>query len=70
MRFPYPPQDYDDITPNNDIFFVETRWKLRGHYVRWAILKWGGSTHLRLFIAGPHRHTTVRSSCVQLPPRF
>ncbi|KAF9510217.1 hypothetical protein BS47DRAFT_1384050 [Hydnum rufescens UP504] len=34
MRFPYPPQDYDDITPNNDIFFVETRWKLRGHYVR------------------------------------
>ena len=34
MRFPYPPQDYDDITPNNDIFFVETRWTLRGHYVR------------------------------------
>ncbi len=34
MALPYMPVDYDDITPNNDVFLLETRWKLRGHYVR------------------------------------
>ncbi|KAF8340495.1 kinase-like domain-containing protein [Cantharellus anzutake] len=33
-QLPYMPLDYDDITPNNDIFLVETRWKLRGYYIR------------------------------------
>lgn len=33
VALPYPPMDHDDITPATDIFFVQTRWKLRGHSV-------------------------------------
>lgn len=33
VALPYPPTDHDDITPASDIFFVQTRWTLRGHSV-------------------------------------
>jgi carbon catabolite-derepressing protein kinase len=33
VALPYPPMDHDDITPATDIFFVQTRWTLRGHSV-------------------------------------
>lgn len=38
VALPYPPMDHDDITPATDIFFVQTRWALRGHSVCCSIL--------------------------------
>lgn len=34
QKFPYPPKDYDDISSNADIFFIETRWRVRNYLVR------------------------------------
>lgn len=67
VALPYPPMDHDDITPATDIFFVQTRWRVRGHSVRnltiWLTLTHFDSSHLPLLLMVYRYEST--SSCTR-----
>lgn len=70
VALPYPPMDHDDITPATDIFFIQTRWKLRDESVSCHPTSISPYPLTSIVPTGPSRYPIISSACVQLSARL